>query len=107
MAYKHFPFPWADDAEILPWASGAMPGVRVTFGVTEHVEGPVCIVPSQYGDEEAMATARLIAAVPEMMLALYSVSDASEYMEFDPDSRFGEAVAKVEYAILKAVGVSL
>lgn len=48
--------------------------------------------------------ARLIAASPEMLDALGAVDDAADSMEFDPDSRFGEALTKVRAAWAKATG---
>lgn len=47
---------------------------------------------------------RLAAFNAELLNALYAVDTASEYMEFDPDSRFGEAMALVSTAIAKATG---
>ena len=53
-------------------------------------------------DAEALANARLIAAAPELLDALGAVDDAADSMYFDPDSRFGEALAKVRAAWAKA-----
>jgi len=38
-------------------------------------------------------------AVEALRDALYAVSDAAEYMDYDPDSRFGDAMRKVDAAL--------
>lgn len=49
--------------------------------------------------------ARLIAAAPELLQALYHITNVIEtYVDFDPDSRLGEAVAVANAAIAKSEG---
>jgi hypothetical protein len=66
----------------------------------------ICLGPEWDADccDEANANARLIAAAPDLLSAAYAIDGASEYMEFDPDSRFGEALSMIVAAIAKAVG---
>lgn len=54
------------------------------------------------GTPPSVADGALMAAAPEMLHALYEVDNASDYMDFDPESRFGLAMAKVHAAIAKA-----
>lgn len=50
------------------------------------------------------ANARLVAAAPDLLSAAYAIEGASEYMEFDSDSRFGEALSMIVAALAKALG---
>lgn len=59
-----------------------------------------------YGQDcyEQGALSKSNVATPIMLSALYEVCSAADYMDFDPDSRFGFAMQQVKAAIAKATG---
>ena len=66
-------------------------------------DGPSYFIADAIDCFAAEANARLIAAAPELLSALDNLIDvADRYMDFDENSRFGEAVAKARAAIAKA-----
>lgn len=53
------------------------------------------------------ANSLLISAAPDLLSAAYLMDETAErFMEFDPDSRVGEAIAALRTAISKAEGKS-
>lgn len=94
----HTPGPW--EVKDGPW-----PGFLDISGPSFSIH--VVTTASDLSHEDfskRTADARLIAAAPEMLDALGAVDDAADSMEFDPDSRFGEALTKVRAAWAKATG---
>ena len=91
-----------------PWSAGPLSKTSgwVDISVGGYPRNPVASAtpagpggPKERRDSETAANARLIAAAPEMLDALGAVDDAADSMEFDPDSRFGEALARVRARI--------
>lgn len=95
-----------------PWVVDAASDDRNVVGVVDASGNPICDMwhgldgwtsPSKCTTKDwKLDHARLIAVAPDMLDALGAVDDAADHMEFDPDSRFGEALAKVRAAIAKA-----
>lgn len=109
---KHTPGPWTALIEgESTWGSDShsvvagehfagVADVMIECEASTHGEDGVTHVTQEQG----IANARLIAAAPDLLSAAYAIDGASEYMEFDPDSRFGEALSMIVAAIAKAVG---
>lgn len=66
----------------------------------------ICTGPTWDADhsEESAANGRLISAAPELLSVAYTVDYVADMIDHDPDSAFGELVAKARAAIAKATG---
>lgn len=91
-----------------PWSVGEKVGTLVFAGNEGSMGDFICEVTGEDETPRAVnrANARLIAAAPELLSALYELDGAAEYMDFDPESRFGLAVEKARTAIAKATGAA-
>ena len=82
-----------------PWSVGRKTGTLVFAGDDGGNGDFICEVSGEDTPRAVNeANARLIAAAPDLMSIVYGLIGVADRMDYDPDSEFGELVAKADAA---------